>query len=605
MVAWLLPSALFALVARALPPELASSAYYVPHLPGLPEDPIKRLHVYSGHIASDPKAASEPATTVSPHIFYVLVRARKSADKERIIFWFNGGPGCSSFDGLMMEVGPWRVDNKGGLKYVDGGWEEYANIVFVDQPPGTGLSYASSDSYVHELGEASSHVLQFMRTFYDIFPEYKNMDTYLAGESYAGQYIPYFADAILNSNLPTPLQGVAIGNGWIDPLTQYPAYIEFAVAKNLVKEGSPDHSRAVKQKEKCVADLKSMKVMPTSTNECESIMGMLTEGLQRTIDGKMVCMNVYDIRLVDDYPACGMNWPPDLRDINPYLRRRDVVDALHASAKAEAWQECNSRVGSALRNHKSAASVSLLPGLLDKIKVMLFAGDQDYICNYMGIEALIAGMTWGGAQGLANATSSEWTVNGTAAGTWTDSRGLSYVKVYNSSHMVPYDLPHVSHDMMLRFMGVDFAQIASGSAKIPSNVGNDTKAVVKPDTDLAATPSSGASTKPEDDKAKWDAYYNAGSIALVFLLIALGIGLFFICRNRQRKHMSLRALPDEEENIPLTQGGSLREKNESDEEWRNRKGKGRALDPSVAPMPETVFDVGQDDDDDDEYHRRQ
>lgn len=62
------------------------------------------------------------------------------------MFWFNvcriyitdtslkhviqGGPGCSSFDGLMMEVGPWRVDGKGGLKAIEGGWEEYTTMVY-------------------------------------------------------------------------------------------------------------------------------------------------------------------------------------------------------------------------------------------------------------------------------------------------------------------------------------------------------------------------------------------------------------------------------------------------------------------------------------------
>jgi carboxypeptidase D len=31
-------------------------------------------------------------------------------------------------------------------------------------------------------------------------------------------------------------------------------------------------------------------------------------------------MNVYDVRLVDDWPACGMNWPPDLSDVYTFLR---------------------------------------------------------------------------------------------------------------------------------------------------------------------------------------------------------------------------------------------------------------------------------------------
>ena len=33
----------------------------------------------------------------------------------------------------------------------------------------------------------------------------------------------------------TRLAGAAIGNGWIDPTTQYPAYIDFAVTKGLLK----------------------------------------------------------------------------------------------------------------------------------------------------------------------------------------------------------------------------------------------------------------------------------------------------------------------------------------------------------------------------------
>jgi len=38
-----------------------------------------------------------------------------------------------------------------------------------------------------------------------------------------------------------------------------------------------------------------------------------------SIDGKEMCMNIYDIRLSDTYPACGMNWPPDLAEVTPYL----------------------------------------------------------------------------------------------------------------------------------------------------------------------------------------------------------------------------------------------------------------------------------------------
>lgn len=46
------------------------------------------------------------------------------------------------------------------------------------------------------------------------------------------------------------------------------------------------------------------------------------------------------------------------------------------------------------------SAITLLPSILDKIPILLFAGDQDFICNYMGIESMIQAMTWGGAKGL-------------------------------------------------------------------------------------------------------------------------------------------------------------------------------------------------------------
>jgi len=49
------------------------------------------------------------------------------------------------------------------------------------------------------------------------------------------------ADAILNTKLlrnKVPLKGIAIGNGWIDPREQYPAYGDFAYEKGFIKPGT-------------------------------------------------------------------------------------------------------------------------------------------------------------------------------------------------------------------------------------------------------------------------------------------------------------------------------------------------------------------------------
>jgi hypothetical protein len=80
------------------------------------------------------------------------------------------------------------------------------------------------------------------------------------------------------------------------------------------------------------------------------------------------------------------------------------VSALHAEAKSEAWVECQSRIHSELNLKGSESSVTVLPRILEKIPVLLFAGDQDLICNYVGQESLIQSLTWNGGTGLGVCT---------------------------------------------------------------------------------------------------------------------------------------------------------------------------------------------------------
>lgn len=79
--------------------------------------------------------------------------------------------------------------------------------------------------------------------------------------------------------------------------------------------------------------------------------------------------------------------------------------------------------------------------------------------------------------------------------------------------MVGFDLPHVAHDMMLRFMGVDFSYLTNGSASIPSAVGDDKKPLLAVDgvagdgSAPGTTPGAPAvppGKTPEQDKAMWE-----------------------------------------------------------------------------------------------------
>ena len=68
--------------------------------------------------------------------------------------------------------------------------------------------------------------------------------------------------------------------------------------------------------------------------------------------------------------------------------------------------------------------------------------------------------------------------------------------------MVPYDVPDAAHDMILRFMGVDFSAILEGSAHIPSSVGDDVKPVFTDGENPVSSKPPGKT--PEQSKAQWD-----------------------------------------------------------------------------------------------------
>lgn len=181
--------------------------------------------------------------------------------------------------------------------------------------------------------------------------------------------------------------------------------------------------------------------------------------------------------------------------------------------------------------------------------------------------------------------------------------------------MVGYDVPHVSHDMMLRFMGVNFSAITEGSARIASSLGSESKPIpILADEEPSPTPVPGIST--EQNKAMWEgmfstvlglsriltissAYYNAGSAALVLVILAILIGGFVWWRIRKGKFRGM-GLPQSredirtEEHIPLTQStnGDI-EDHYDDEESLQPKGKGRAT--GLTPREE-IFGVGDDED---------
>lgn len=378
--------------------------------------------------------------------------------KKRTIFWLNGGPGCSSMDGALMEAGPFRINEHREVTFNNGSWHKAGDMVFVDQPAGTGFSY--TEEYDHDLDQTVWQFLRFMERFYEMFPEDIDNEIVFAGESYAGQYIPYIANGILqrNKNLkegekPYNLKGLLIGNGWIDPNEQSLSYLPFSLAAGIVNNKNTEWNDLLRQHEKCQNAINSISGdklddFAVASEICEEI---LTKILRATLDkgafSDAQCYNMYDYTLKDSFPSCGMNWPPDLKYVTPFLNEKDVQHDINLILFKK-WHECSGKVGRFLRAKNSIPAVKLLPDILKEIPVVLFNGNRDIICNYVGTENFIKKLDWNGATGFENDEPYDWIYDNEKSGYIKTERNLTFVNVFDSSHMVPFDKPYVSRSLI-------------------------------------------------------------------------------------------------------------------------------------------------------------
>lgn len=431
----------------------AQNAFLVTTLPGMHENvrsddlPV----MYAGQLELFPENKTS-------YFFWKYSDTHKLPEAEkRTIFWLNGGPGCSSMDGALMEAGPFRVNDDKKIIYNNGSWHKLGDIIFVDQPGGTGFSF--TDKYDHELDQVTSHFLRFMEKYYELFPEDRDNEIYFAGESYAGQYIPYIADGILryNKNLkdgqqPYNLKGLLIGNGWVSPNEQSLYYMPYSVQAGIIKPDNPQWGSILHQQEKCQkivdANSGSVSVAEVESSTCEAVLTMILSATTDSRNPDQACFNMYDYTLKDSYPSCGMNWPPDLVNIGPFLNDPMVKMNLNL-VRAKKWQECSGRVHSSLQAKKSAPAVNLLPSLLNELPIILFNGNRDIICNYLGTEGFIKTLTWGGATGFSGDVDVlDWVHDDNLAGYVKSERNLTFINVFDASHMVPFDKPEVSRALM-------------------------------------------------------------------------------------------------------------------------------------------------------------
>ncbi|RIB04518.1 peptidase S10 serine carboxypeptidase [Gigaspora rosea] len=388
------------------------------------------------------------------HLFFWFFESRNKPQEDPIVLSLTGGPGCSSLISVFLEIGPCTINEKGdGTTPNSYSWTNYANMIFLDQPTNAGYSYGGD---VSNTTAAAADIYVFLQIFFQQFPKYAKLDFHIAGESYAGHYIPALAAEIYNNNnnkihSHINLESILIGNGFVNPLVQFKYYPDMACNSSY---GSVlDNATCNKMRNdypRCENFIKKCYESKNADDCSDATIHCSIEMIEPYLDaGK----NLLDIR----YPCNGTLCNPGLIAVENFGDRKDVKTELGVDPSLE-YQICNI-VGITFEFLHSGDMIlpfhKLIPPLLENnIRVLIYAGDADFLCNWIGNEAWVKELQWSGKEGFNNAKVSPWVNKNTSkqAGEVRTFKGLTFLRIFEAGHMPPYDQPSSSLDFFSRWL---------------------------------------------------------------------------------------------------------------------------------------------------------
>jgi len=250
--------------------------------------------------------------------------------------------------------------------------------------------------------------------------------------------------------LPEPSRslpaGTSVGNGLVAPEIQYQYYKDMVVSTNGHKPavGNLTHAAMQAATPACIAAIKACQAVAASClvaiEVCNAALLLPYQASGR---------NVYDMREPCEHPPLCY----DFSNVATYLDRAEVRAALGVGQRK--WSDCNHVValGFELSGDWMQSYEKKLPDQLgDGVRVLIYAGDQDYICNWLGNQAWAQAMPWPHRADFAATSPVPWMAGGKQAGTLQSSHGFSFLRVYDAGHMVPRDQPANALAMLHAFL---------------------------------------------------------------------------------------------------------------------------------------------------------
>ncbi|CAI5440763.1 unnamed protein product [Caenorhabditis angaria] len=392
-------------------------------------------------------------------LHYWFVESQNDPTNDPLIFWFNGGPGCSSLDGLLNEMGPYVANEDGKtLRENEYAWNKLASVVYIESPAGVGYSYATDGNITTNDDLTSLENYEALKQFFTEFPQFRHHATFIMGESYGGVYVPTLTARIVDGqeDFPINLKGMALGNGYVHETLNIDSSVRFAYGHGLIDE-KVWNTLETSCCKGCIDSCDLTQVTGHCATMVEEIFQFLWFG----------GLNPYDLyRDCDPNPSANSKRMTHLlRGVAPkmakfdnlfknatknslyqYLKNKqekpltaDVpclndteIKAIHIPFNLGKWDICSDKVTTTYQKQYQDLSPFVKKVVNNHVRVLLYYGDTDMACNFM------MGQQFSARLGLRRTLKkTPWKYDRQIAGFKTLYDGLTFLTVRGAGHMAP------------------------------------------------------------------------------------------------------------------------------------------------------------------------
>ncbi|KAM0949481.1 putative carboxypeptidase C [Dioscorea sansibarensis] len=406
------------------------------------------------------------------HMFWWLYRSPNRVENGSTpwptVLWLQGGPGASGVGiGNFQEIGPLDVN----LNPRNSTWLNIADLLFVDNPVGTGYSYVEDSSlFVRSDVDAANDLTALLKNLYNNNETLQKSPLTIVAESYGGKFAVTaglsIANAIKSGGLKLQFGGVALGDSWISPedfvFSWGPLLLDVS---RLDINGAEQSNSLAEQIKQQIANGKYEDATGTWT-ELENAIASSSNSVDFynfMLDSKMDPLST---TITTTSTTSGLSQALHMKKYSMYLNSKAgtdgdidslmngvIKDKLKIIPKDVSWGGQSDSVFENLAGDFMRPRIDEVDQLLSLgVNVTVYNGQVDLICATKGTEAWVQKLKWDGLKDFNKLMRTPVycgsNKDGETKGFMKSYQNFHFYWILGAGHFVPVDQPCISLQMV-------------------------------------------------------------------------------------------------------------------------------------------------------------